>query len=108
MVRGVGKGTEFQHRTRTHVTRDRDTAVLHIPMTNPIYGTDRSIIVALCFISVKFPELVCTAVKVPDHAGFFRFGVKGSYLIARCRQKIQNSIHNYIYICHEILDLHNR
>ena len=34
-VHGVDKGTESQHRTRTRVTRDRDTAVLRIPVTNP-------------------------------------------------------------------------
>ena len=38
-VHGVGKGTESQHRTRTRVTRDRDTAVLRIPVTNPIHVT---------------------------------------------------------------------
>jgi hypothetical protein len=34
-VHGVDKGTESQHCTRTRVTRDRDTAVLRIPVTNP-------------------------------------------------------------------------
>jgi hypothetical protein len=33
--RGVARGSDIEHRTRTRVTRDRDTAVSRIPVTNP-------------------------------------------------------------------------
>jgi hypothetical protein len=44
---------------------------------------------ALGLISVEFPEFVGTTVKIPDHAWFFRFGIRGGIAMAR---------QDYIYI----------
>ena len=59
-------------------------------------GTDPGFIVALGFISVEFPKFVGTTVKVPNHAGFFRFGVRGS--IARSGVRSWNTSNSYICI----------
>jgi hypothetical protein len=38
--RGLGKGTKSGHRTRTRVTRDRNTAVFPCTVTNSIHRSD--------------------------------------------------------------------
>ena len=51
---------------------------------------------ALGFISVEFPEFVGATVKIPDHAWFFRFGIRGG--IGRTRLKNRTTGRGYIYI----------
>ena len=51
---------------------------------------------AVGLVFEEFPEFAGSTVEIPDHAWFFRFGVRGD--IARTRVKSRTTGHGYICI----------